>query len=52
MTLVGPGMVLPVITAGAVSATVAGLLAIPVDDNLTIRLFSGGVMALGALYFK
>ena len=52
MTLVGPGMVLPVITAGTVSATMAGLLAIPVDDNLTVPLFSGGVMALGVLYFR
>lgn len=51
MTRVSPAMVLPVAVVGAVSATIVELLPIPVDDNLTIPLFSAGIMTLAALYF-
>ena len=46
MTKVSPGMVLPVVIAGAVSATVIEFLPIPVNDNFTIPLFSAGIMIL------
>jgi len=36
---------------GTIMATVAGLLPVPVDDNLTIPLFSAGIMTLAAFYF-
>ena len=36
---------------GAIMATVAELLPIPIDDNLTIPLFSAGIMTLAAFYF-
>lgn len=51
MTRVSSTMVLPVAIVGAVSATIVELLPIPVDDNLTIPLFSAGIMTLAALYF-
>lgn len=51
MTRVSPAMVLPVAIVGAVSATIVELLPIPIDDNLTIPLFSAGIMTLAALYF-
>jgi glycerol-3-phosphate acyltransferase PlsY len=40
----GPGLLL--ITVGAVAATLIELLPLPVDDNLSIPLFSAGIMAL------
>lgn len=46
MTRVGPVMVMPVAIAGAVTATVVELLPIPIDDNLTIPIFSAGIMRL------
>ena len=46
MTWVGPVMVLPVAIVGAVAATLVELLPIPADDNLTIPIFSAGVMTL------
>ncbi len=51
MTRVSPAILLPVAIVGAVSATIVELLPIPVDDNLTIPLFSAGIMTLAALYF-
>jgi glycerol-3-phosphate acyltransferase PlsY len=51
MTRAGPAVVLPVAIVGAVSATIVELLPIPVDDNLTIPLFSAGMMTLAMLYF-
>ena len=51
MTRISPTMVLPVAIVGAVSATIVELLPIPIDDNLTIPLFSAGIMTLAALYF-
>jgi len=51
VTKVSPVMVLPVAVVGAASATIVELLPIPVDDNLTIPLFSAGIMTLAALYF-
>ena len=51
MTRISPAMVLPVAIVGAVSATIVELLPIPIDDNLTIPLFSAGIMTLAALYF-
>lgn len=50
MTKVSPSMVLPVVTAGAVTATVIELLPAPADDNLTIPVFSAGIMALTAFH--
>ena len=44
ITRVSPSMVLPVAVVGAVSATIVELLPIPIDDNLTIPLFSAGIM--------
>ena len=52
MTRISSAMVLPVAIVGAVSATIVELLPIPVDDNLTIPLFSAGIMTLVALYFS
>lgn len=51
MTRVSPVMVLPVAVVGAASATIVELLPIPIDDNLTIPLFSAGIMTLAMLYF-
>ena len=51
MTRLSPTMVLPVAVVGAASATIVELLPIPIDDNLTIPLFSAGIMSLAALYF-
>lgn len=51
MTMVGPVMVLPVVIVGAVAATMVELLPIPTDDNLTIPIFSAGIMTLAAHYF-
>ena len=51
MTRIGPTMVLPVAIVGAVSATIVELLPIPIDDNLTIPLFSAAIMTLAALCF-
>jgi len=51
MTRVSPAIVLPVAIVGAVTATIGELLPIPLDDNLTIPLFSAGIMTLAALYF-
>ena len=51
MTRISSAMVLPVAIVGAVSATIVELLPIPIDDNLTIPLFSAGIMSLAALYF-
>jgi len=51
ITMVSPTMVLPVAIVGAVSATIVELLPIPIDDNLTIPLFSAGIMTLAMLYF-
>jgi len=51
MTWVSPAVVLPVAIVGAVSAAIVELLPIPLDDNLTIPLFSAGIMTLAALYF-
>ena len=51
MTRVSPAIVLPVAIVGAVSATTVELLPIPIDDNLTIPLFSAGIMTLAAFYF-
>ena len=36
--------------AGAISATLVELLPIPVDDKLTIPLFSAGIMVLTTFY--
>jgi glycerol-3-phosphate acyltransferase PlsY len=46
MSRVSPTMALPVAVAGAVSATIVELLPIPIDDNLTVPLISGGIMTL------
>jgi len=46
MSRISPAITLPTALAGAVSATVVELLPIPVDDNLTVPLISGGVMSL------
>ena len=51
MSRISSAMVLPVAIVGAVSATVVELLPIPIDDNLTIPLFSAGMMTLAMLYF-
>ncbi len=51
MTRLSPTMVLPVAVVGAASATIVELLPIPIDDNLTIPLFSAGIMTLAMLYF-
>jgi len=51
MTWVSPVMVLPVAIVGAVSATIVEFLPIPIDDNLTIPLFSAGIMTMAMLYF-
>ena len=48
MSRLTPAMALPVAIVGAVSATIVELLPIPVDDNLTIPLVSGGLMTLAA----
>ena len=40
-----------IVIVGAIMATVAELLPIPIDDNLTIPLFSAGIMTLAAFYF-
>ena len=44
MTKVSPAILLPVAIVEAVSATIAELLPIPIDDNLTIPLFSDGII--------
>lgn len=49
MNEVDAAMVLPVTLAGAVAATVAELLPVPINDNITIPIFSGGVMTLTML---
>lgn len=46
MVVGGKVMLLPVAVVGAVTATMAELLPFPVDDNLTIPIFSGGTMTL------
>ena len=46
MVVGGKVMLLPVAVVGAVTATIAELLPFPVDDNLTIPIFSGGTMTL------
>ena len=51
MTRINPTITLPVAIVGAVLATIVELLPIPLDDNLTIPLFSAGIMNLAALYF-
>jgi len=48
MSRLTPAIALPVAIVGAVSATIVELLPIPIDDNLTIPLISGGLMALAA----
>lgn len=50
MSRVSPVLVLPAAIAGAISATLVELLPIPIDDNLTIPLFSAGIMTLTAFY--
>lgn len=42
-------MSLPLILVGSVVTTVIELLPVPIDDNLTIPLFSGGAMTLIAM---
>ena len=46
MTKISPAITLPTALAGAVSATIVELLPIPIDDNLTVPLISGGIMTL------
>jgi len=46
MTRISPSITLEVAMVGAVSATIVELLPIPIDDNLTIPLISGGIMTL------
>ena len=41
-----PSMALGAAMVGAVSATIVELLPIPIDDNLTVPLISGGIMTL------
>ncbi|MBI2860919.1 MAG: hypothetical protein HYX91_05365 [Chloroflexi bacterium] len=48
MTLTGLG--LPVALLGAVSATLIELAPIPLNDNLTMPLFSGALMTAAGLY--
>jgi len=43
---VNPAITLTVALVGAVSATIVELLPIPIDDNLTVPLISGGIMTL------
>ena len=50
MSRISPVLVLPVAIAGAISATLVELLPIPIDDNLTIPLFSAGITTLTAFY--
>jgi len=50
MSRVSPVLVLPAAIAGAISATLVELLPIPIDDNITIPLFSAGIMTLTAFY--
>ena len=51
MTRVRLAMVLSVIMVGAVSATIVELLPILINDNLTIPLFTAGILTLAALCF-
>ena len=51
MSRVNPAITLPVALVGAVTATIVELLPIPIDDNLTVPLISGGIMTLAAIYF-
>ena len=46
MSRVNPAITLAVALVGAVSATIVELLPIPIDDNLTVPLISGGIMTL------
>ena len=46
MTRISPTIALSVAVVGAVSATIVELLPIPIDDNLTVPLISGGIMTL------
>jgi len=48
MSRLTPAIALPVAIVEAVSATIVELLPIPIDDNLTIPLISGGLMTLAA----
>jgi len=48
MSRLTPAIALPVAIVGAVSAMIVELLPIPIDDNLTIPLISGGLMTLAA----
>ena len=50
MSRISPVLVLPVAIAGAIPATLVELLPIPIDDNLTIPLFSAGITTLTAFY--
>jgi glycerol-3-phosphate acyltransferase PlsY len=46
LSRISPSMALEVAMVGAVSATIVELLPIPIDDNLTVPLISGGIMTL------
>ena len=48
MSRLTTAIALPVAMVGAVSATIVELLPVPIDDNLTIPLISGGLMTLAA----
>jgi len=50
LAILSPSVSLAMAVAGAVSATVIELLPIPLDDNLTIPLFSAAIMKVVALY--
>lgn len=50
MSRINQVLVLPAVIVGAISATLVELLPIPIDDNLTIPLFSAGIMTLTAFY--
>jgi len=46
LSRISPSMAPEVAMVGAVSATIVELLPIPIDDNLTVPLISGGIMTL------
>ena len=50
ITRISPTITVAVAMVGAVSATIAELLPIPIDDNLTIPLISAGAMMLTTFY--
>jgi dolichol kinase len=51
MATVNPTLVISVAIVGAVSAMIVEFLPLPIDDNFTIPLFSGGIMTLTEFYF-